>query len=335
VLEKTPLFLLSLVWSLITMWAQTTDVLPIVRPDFATRVGNAALSYVRYLADFFWPSQLAFLYPYPTEGGVVAVPVAPAIVAAAALVAITALVVWFGGRLPFLPMGWFWYAGTLVPVIGLMQVGGQARSDRYTYLTTTGVAIALVWLAAAYWPRRPGPRRALVAGCLLALAALGAVAWTYTGYWRNSLSLFGYTVDRTRDNYLVLNNYGTALMQAGRIDDAIGILRETARINPEHCNAHYNLGVAVLRQNRYTEAVIPLLRSLKCYEDEGRVGIYIADTHYNLGLALAGMGKYGEAESHLRAALRISPEYPGASSALGEVLRRKALATDGRSRSQP
>ncbi|HEY6000286.1 MAG TPA: tetratricopeptide repeat protein [bacterium] len=334
-LEKLPLLLLSAAWSLLTVWAQTTDVLPIVKPAFLTRLGNAALSYVKYLGSFVWPAQLAFLYPYPTEGGAVAVSPAASIVAAAILVAITAVVIVYAKRRPFLPMGWFWYAGMLVPVIGLVQVGGQERSDRYTYLTTTGIAIAFVWLAAANWPRRAGLRRALGAGFLLVLALLGTVAWTYTGYWRDSLRLFAYTVDRTRDNYLVLNNYGTALMQANRIDEAIKWLRETARVNPEHCNAHYNLGVALVKQDRFTEAVIPLLRSLKCYEDEGRVGIYIADTHYNLGVALSGMGKYAEAESHLRAALAIAPRYPGASAALGETLRRKALTSGAPAATRP
>ncbi|HWR97913.1 MAG TPA: tetratricopeptide repeat protein [Candidatus Methanoperedens sp.] len=318
-LEKIPLVALTLAASIKTMQAQTTGVLPIVHPDLLMRVKNAAYSYWAYLGTFFWPFppvHLAFLYPYPREG----ISLATAVAAAAMLVVVTALVVWHARRLPFLATGWFWYVGTLVPVIGLVQVGGQARSDRYTYLTTTGFAIALVWLVDRYWPRRPLARRALAALFLVALVGLGWAAWAYTGRWKNSLTLFKYTVDVTKDNYLVMNNYGTSLMQAARIDEAIGVLQETTRIDPKHCNGHYNLGIALLKKNRHREAVAPLERSLQCYVDEGRVGMYIADTHFNLGVALAGIVQYTEAERHLRAALQISPNYPGASAALGDVL---------------
>ena len=152
--EKWPFFALSLLSSLVTLRAQTLNVLPFVTPDFATRLANAATSYVRYLGAFVWPDRLAFLYPYPRAG----IPGAAAAAAAAGVVLVSAAAVLFGRSRPYLPFGWFWYLGTLVPVVGLMQVGGQARSDRYTYLTMVGVAVALTWLAGDLWPRRRGAR---------------------------------------------------------------------------------------------------------------------------------------------------------------------------------
>jgi len=319
VTEKVPFFALALLSSLVTLQAQTLNVIPFVTPDFATRLANAAVSYVRYLGSFLWPGQLAFLYPYPRAG----VSGLLAFAAAAVLVAVTIAVVVFGRRRPYLPFGWLWYLGTLVPVIGLVQVGGQARSDRYTYLTLLGVAAALVWLLGDLWPRRRGARLAAVAVAIGALASLGTAAASYTRVWRDSLTLFHYTAGATKENYIVLNNLGSTLMSAGRPEEAIAVLRETQRINPEHCNASYNLGVTLIRVVRYREALESLAFALACYEREGRVGSYIADTYFNEGIAFAGLGRYPEAADRLRRCLKIAPAYPGARQALGDMQMRQ------------
>ena len=323
--EKLPFFALSLLSSVVTMQAQTFNVIPFVTPDVATRLANAAVSYIRYLGAFIWPVDLAFLYPYPRAG-------IPGVVTAAAvtgIVLISAAVFYFGRRRPYLTFGWLWYLGTLVPVIGFIQMGAQARSDRYTYLTTLGVAIALIWLARDLWLRRRGARLILTGAFFVALAALAVASASYARVWRDSLTLFRYTVGVTRDNYVVLNNLGTMLMTNGRDAEAIAILQQTERINPDHCNAPYNLGATLIRMVRYQEALEPLARALACYEREGRVGAYIADTHYNQGVALAGLGHYAEAEAHFRTCLRIAPNYPGGLVKLGEALAQqgKPIAT--------
>ena len=323
--EKLPFFALSLLASLVTLRAQTLNVLPFVTPDFPTRVANAAVSYMRYLGSFFWPASLAFLYPYPRAGisGVAAA------AAAAGIVLGSAAVLYFGTRRPYLPFGWLWYLGTLVPVIGLVQVGGQARSDRYTYLAMIGIAVALIWLAGDRWPRRKGARLALAGAFCVMLAALAVSAAAYARLWKDSLTLYEYTVGVTKDNFIVLNNLGSMLMESGRGDRAVAILREAERINPEHCNAPYNQGATLIRMFRYQEALEPLSRALACYEREGRVGSYIADTHYNQGFALARLGRYPEAEAHLRQCLRIAPTYPGGLLVLGDVLARQGKGNPG------
>jgi len=323
--EKWPFFVLSLLSSVVTLWGQTVNVIPFVTPDFATRLANTAVSYMRYLGAFFWPEGLAFLYPYPRAG----IPGLVAAAAAAGIVLISAAALWLGRRRPYLPFGWFWYLGTLVPVIGLIQVGGQARSDRYTYLTMLGVAASLVWVAGDLWPRRRGARLALTAALVALLTALAVSSTAYARLWRDSLSLYEYTVRVTKDNFIVLNNLGSLLVDRGRTAEAIGVLQETERINPAHCNASYNLGTTQIRVVRFQEALESLTRALACYEREGRVGVYIADTHYNQGVALAGLGRYPEAESHFRTCLRIAPNYPGGHLALGDVLARQGKRASG------
>ena len=325
VAEKWPFFALSLLSSLVTLRGQTVGVIPFVTPDFGTRLANAAVSYMRYLGAFAWPDGLAFLYPYPRAG----IPGAAAVAATAGVVLLSAAAIFFGRRRPYLPFGWFWYLGTLVPVIGLMQVGGQARSDRYTYLTMFGVAVALTWLAGDLWPRRTAARRALAGAFIIALATLAVSSARYARVWRESITLYEYTVGVTKDNFIVLNNLGSMLMASGRTEEAIGILQDTERINPEHCNAPYNLGTTLLRVARYQEALGALSRALACYEREGRVGAYIADTHYNQGVALAGLGRYREAEAHFRTCLQIAPNYPGGRLALGNALSRQGKAISG------
>lgn len=320
VVEKVPFFALSLLSSLVTLRGQTIGVLPFVTPELPTRLANAAVSYLRYLGSFFWPEGLAFLYPYP-RAGIPGVAVAAAL---AALVAISAAVFSGGGaRRPYLPVGWLWYLGTLVPVIGFLQVGGQARSDRYTYLTMIGAAVALTWLAGDLWPRRAAARRAVTGAFLVALASLAVASSAYARVWKDSLTVFDYTVRATRDNFIVLNNLGSILMMAGRTNEAVTALQEAERINPVHCNASYNLGATLLRMNRNQEALDSLTRAMACYQSEGRMGAYIADTHYNLGLALTALGRYVEAEAQLRVCLQIVPNYPGAVIALGEALARQ------------
>jgi len=323
--EKCPFFALSLFSSLVTLQAQTLGVIPFVTPDLPTRLANAANSYVRYLGAFVWPDGLALLYPYPRAG----IPGAAAAAATVGIILVCVAALYFGRRRPYLPFGWFWYLGTLVPVIGLMQVGGQARSDRYTYLTLFGVTVALAWLAGDLWPRGRKTRLALAGVFALSLAALAGASASYARVWRDSLTLFEYTVGVTKDNYIVLNNLGSMLMESGRTEEAITVLQETERLSPKHCNAPYNLGTTLLRLGRYREALVALSRALACYEREGRVGAYIADTHYNLGAAFAGLGRYPEAESHFRTCLRIVPNYPGGRLALGNALSRQGKVISG------
>ena len=329
VAEKVPLFALSVVSSIVTLIGQTTDVIPSVHPDAATRLANAAVSYLLYLRDFAWPSQLALPYPYPRGG----VPVAPALGAAATLALVTATAVFLRQRRPYLATGWLWYLGTLVPVIGLVQVGAQSRSDRYTSVSQIGIAIALVWLAADGWPRRRWARRALAAGSLAAIASLALVAAAYVRVWSGNIPLYEHVLRVTRDNVMILDNYGNALQDVGRYAEAARAHTEAVRVDPEHCNSKYNLGNALYRLRRYREALDAYERSLACYLREGRQGAYLVDTYANLGNTNLTLNRPAEAERHYRALLHIDPNNSWGHAALRDAIARQRGA--GQRRATP
>jgi tetratricopeptide (TPR) repeat protein len=318
-LEKAPLFLMSLLSSLVTYKGQSTGVIKTVEADLPSRLANSAVSYVAYLGSLAWPKDLALLYPFPTGG----IPWAATAAALIALAIISATVVLARRRAPYLLTGWLWYAGTLLPVIGIVHVGGQARADRYTYLPMIGATMALAWLAADWWPRPVAARRSLAALFAACLAAFGAAAAVQTSHWKDDLSLYTHATRVTTGNFLLLNNLGSALLEAGRFTEAAAVYEETIRINPEHCNAHYNLGRALLKEGRTLESILSSERALRCYIKGGHRLDWIADTLGNLALAELQVGRTASAERHLLEFLKISPGNRWALSMLNSVRSRQ------------
>ncbi len=321
VLEKAPLLAMSLASSVVTWIGQTTDVIPTVMPDAAARLANAVVSSILYLRDFVWPSRLALLYPYPRTG----IPPAAALGAAAVLALSTAAVVLLWRRRPYLATGWFWYLGTLVPVIGLVQVGAQSRSDRYTLISQIGIAIALVWLAADRWPQRRWARSALVAASCATLTALAVTASAYVRLWSDSLTLYAHVLRVTEDNAAILTNYGGDLFKAERFVEAARAQAEAVRISPDLCEGHYNLGNALYRLRRYPEALAAYERSLDCSLRQGQQGTYLIDTYTNLGNTCLALGRPVDAERHFRELLRIDP-----TDRAGQIGLREAIARQRR-----
>jgi tetratricopeptide (TPR) repeat protein len=258
--EKLPFLALSLVASTITLRAQTTGVVPMAGIDLTQRLGNAALSCVAYLGSFLWPRGLAPLYPFPRAGiswmAVAAALVLLALLSAGALLA--------ARRRPYLAVGWLWYLGMLVPVIGLVQVGAQARSDRYTYLGQIGIAIALFWLLRDAWPGRPQVRTVLGGIVGATVLALAVASHAYVRVWRDDLSLFSAATAATPGNTVMLNNLAGALRAAGRNEEAVRTLQEAVRIDPGYCKALSNLGIMLVGLQRCPEALGPLERALAC-----------------------------------------------------------------------
>ena len=324
-LEKIPLFLMSLASSLVTYRGQSTGVIKSVEADLPTRLANAAVSYTAYLGSFAWPKDLALLYPFPGGG----IPWAATAAAMTALAVVSTAVFRARRRAPYLATGWLWYLGTLLPVIGIVHVGGQARADRYTYLPLLGVTLALSWLAAAWWPRRRAIRRALTALFAAGLTAFGAAAAFQAAHWKDNLSLYTHATRVTTGNFILLNNLGTALVEAGRFAEASAVFEETIRVNPEHCNAHYNLGRALLNAGRVLESLPPSEHALNCYIKVGHREDYIADTLANLGLANARLGRNAAAERYLLEILRIRPGDRAATSLLASVRVRQAGVSAG------
>ena len=309
VVEKMPLLLLSASASALALVAQRTAGAMQFGEAFpaGTRVANAVCSLGAYLGQTLWPAGLAVFYPYRATipGGAIAA-------TAVLLAAISLAAWWFRHRAPMLLMGWLWYLVMLSPVLGLVQVGQQARADRYTYLGLTGIFLAATWgLGAITGLSRSGARAAPAVACAL-LAACGALTWRQAGFWRDSVSLFTHTLAVTAENFPAHNNLGAALYESGRPEDAKAQFEATLRINPEHFNARANLAVILLEGHKYAAAADQFQKLLAVQPRNFRL-------HVNLGNALLGLGRVEEALRHNEQAVLLAPESPEAQRSLARA----------------
>ncbi len=300
--EKLPLFLLAGLSCVVTFIAQKTQGAMLAQEhlETGTRLANALVSYMAYIVKSFWPLNLAMFYPHPER-----VDVLLAAGSGLALAALSAAFLLPARRLPFLATGWLWYLGTLVPVIGIVQVGSQAMADRYTYIPQIGLAIMLAWGVPAFL----GPRRVLRGCAVAALAVLTRIAWVQTSSWKDSITLFTRTIEVTGENYLASNNLGVALSEKGDIDGAMARYRESLRIRPYYVIARNNLAKALLRKGASVEAASLCSGTVRI--DPGN-----AEALNCLSLALFGQGRHAEAEAAYRRALTLDPSSPRAASGL-------------------
>ncbi|MFA6147282.1 MAG: tetratricopeptide repeat protein [bacterium] len=309
-LEKAPLMLLSAVFCMVTYLSQ--EGMGAVNPMWATplwsRAGNALLSYAVYLSKAVWPSKLAVFYPHPGTN----LELWKAVSSGLLLCTVTALVVRGAFRRRWLATGWFWFLGTLVPVIGLVQVGGQAMADRYTYVPLIGPFLVAAWGGGELASRWRIPK-GMAAGVWL--AALAACAWVQTGYWRGTVPLFEHALEVTEDNWIAHFSLGVSATESGRDDEAIARYREAIRIYPAFAAAHNNLGAALLKVGRPDEAIFHIREALRLDPES-------PDAHNNLGIHLARIGRSDEAIAQYREALRIRPGYAEAHHSLGMELAR-------------
>jgi len=276
-LEKAPFFAMSGAVAWVTMVGHQRFSLGATLPPIplAARLANGLVSYTKYVGKTFWPSDLAMLYPFPDHW-----PVGLVIGAGALLAGVSSWALWGLRRRPYLAVGWFWFLGTLVPVIGLVQDGMQAMADRYMYLPSIGLLMVLCWGvgeitgrvtesgAGVPPPGGPGSRggtippvrrrdaRATWAASIAALAILGCAGATrhQLQYWRNSLALFGRAVAVTEGNYIAEEDLGVALAKSGAREQARAHIEEALRIKPDHANAHFNLGLWLAMEGKWAKA---------------------------------------------------------------------------------
>ena len=298
--EKLPLFALVLGSILLTLRAQRlsgalqgTTLLPL-----SMRVANALVATVAYVGKLFVPLPLAAIYPYP-----VTPPIAGATLAFAGLAAVTAVLFAIRGRAPYALFGWLWFLGTLVPVIGVIQVGSQSMADRYTYIPHIGLGIALAWGLADAARRWRWPSRAVTAAAVVVLAAFATMTWTQVGVWRDGTTLFGHAIRVTRGNFIAWSNYGVEALQTGHTDQAREAFESAVRINPHYETGLYNLGVVYKDQSRFEEAADCLRRALAVAPGNPHVEL-------NLAIVLAARGRYADAMPHYEAAYRLVPHEP-------------------------
>jgi Flp pilus assembly protein TadD len=347
VIEKIPFFILAAASSVVTFVAQRRGgaVSPLSGLPLPARIGNALVSYVRYLGKIFWPSGLSVLYPHPGHWLVWQVAGA-----ALLLAAITACVIWRGRAQPYLAVGWFWFLGMLAPTIGLVQVGIQSMADRYSYLPMAGVAIMVVWGACDMLSQCPGGRWILGTAGGIAVAACMALTPLQVRYWRDSDALFEHAIEVTKNNYLAYNNLGYFLSNRGESEKAMLYYKSALQINPNYDEAHNNLGFALAELGRYQEATNEYVKALSLNPGLtdahnnlgnalGSLGLNDAamheyqvaleenprhaDAHNNYGIALALHGRLDEAIAHFRLAILYKENYASAHSDLGNALAMK------------
>lgn len=309
ILEKVPWFGLAAASCLVTIFAQQEVIKSVESIPLSLRAGNALISCVDYLRQMFWPADMAVFYPLTRAG----VGIPQVILSLLLLAGVSTGVVLLRRRQPWLLTGWLWYLGMLVPVIGLLQVGAQARADRYTYLPQIGLYLALTWAVADFCAR--WRYRRLVVGSLSSaiLVALILCARAQTAYWQNSESLWTHALACTSNNLVAHLNLGGVLVEQGRTEDAIDQFQQALQIRPGYAETYYNLGNARLQQGRLDEAMAYFQQALQIRPD-------YADAHFNLGVALYRKGNVGEAMTHFQQALQIKPDDTEARLALGNAL---------------
>jgi len=302
-LEKIPFFVLASASSIVTFLVQKGGgaVAPLEVYSIKIRIANSLVSYVKYMGKMIWPHPLSVYYPHPGDD----LSMWKAVGAGVLLLCISILVVLGMRRYRFLALGWFWYLGTLVPVIGLVQVGTQAMADRYTYVPLIGLYITIAWGIPEFlagWRHR---RMAILALASAAIWALMMCSWLQIQLWKNSLRLFEYASRVTSGNWVIHNNLGLELEKDGRLEEALHHYKKSLEINPSFCLAHSNLGVALEETGRLDEAV-------KHYYEALRIKPDFAAAHYNLANFLKNQGRLEEAVKHYYEALRIKPDFADA-----------------------
>jgi len=311
--EKIPFFACSLLSAVITIYAQNKggairsfDMIP-----FVLRVENALIAYVKYIFKTFWPQDLAVLYPFPFS-----IQLWEVFGSLLLLLLVSMATFRVRHRHPYLLVGWFWFLVTVVPVIGLIQVGLQSMADRYTYIPLTGLFIMAAWGVPNLTKglqHRGGTLSLLAGGVIITSASL---TWQQLGYWQNEISLFRHALQITTGNFVAHNNLGVALARKGDLDAAIKEYYEALRLEPNYSDPHNNLGVALARKGDLDGAIREYKKAIQIFPN-------YTQAHYNLGAALASKGTLDAAIQEFQEALRINPIYTKAHNNLGAVLASK------------
>ncbi len=306
--EKIPLFFLVGLLSVITFAAQKGGgvMSGFEKLSLSARTANALNSYVIYIAKMLWPTNLAVFYPHPGGNYSVVRVVAFAVL----LVVLTILLVFILYRRKYLAVGWFWYLGTLIPAIGLVQVGAQARADRYMYMSMIGLLFIVGWSVRELVRRWPGLRLVTSIIAVVIVAASAVATRKQLSHWKDSSSLFGHAVAATSNNSVMHNNLGNELKEQGKTELAILHFQRSLQIRSNSPEVHNNLGNALTRLGRND-------RAIEQYKEAIRLKPEFAVAHYNLGLTFYKKKRFVDAISAYRQAVELKPKYADAWTNLG------------------
>ena len=321
--EKIPFFVLAVGFCAITFLSQNRvgTVKPLSKFGYAERLDNVPVSYVRYLAKTVWPENLAIFYP-PRHW-----PFWEVAGATAALAAISGWALWQWRVRPYLAVGWLWFLGTLVPVIGLVQAGDQAMADRFTYVPSMGLLLMVVWGSYDFAEKRPFLLEGLRWGGGLAVMGCAVLTWGQIGYWKDSETIFSRALDVTGRNYLASYNLGCAALSSGNYPKAVEYFEESLLTEGENrvwynpAKVHNNLGAALLQQGRVAQAVSHFESALAAQPS-------FPEAYYNLGRAFSTNHQPDVAADCFRRALEIDPNVPDLNYSLGETLLEQGSASE-------
>lgn len=342
--EKIPFFIIVAASAIVTIIAQKSRgaMAPLEVIPFGFRLANAFVSYVGYLVKMIWPQQLAIFYPFPTE-----IPLWQIVASVSTLILVSTLVLKYASRFPYLLVGWLWYLGTLVPVIGFVQVGAQAMADRYTYFPLIGLFVMVVWLAFDFVGGRPV--RQIIFSLFATVIMLGLVTMSarQVGYWKNSYTVFAHALETSPESATVHINYGIELVKRLRIAEAAGHFKKALRLEPTWAHPYNNLGLAISELGQLEKALVCFEKahridptdpiSVKNYDrvkkmlDEKLAGIAELeerlkedptniDLQLKLGNSFQQIYRVEEAIKHFQQVLTIDAENPEAHKGMATVL---------------
>jgi tetratricopeptide (TPR) repeat protein len=298
VMEKVPFFLLAALSSIATLIAQRNSMASVEHLPLADRMANALISYAGYLIKMVWPADLAVFYPLTPE-------YEPWKVAGAGLLLIM-ISVWTvssSAKRPYLLAGWLWYVATLVPVIGIVQVGLQSMADRYTYIPLIGIFIMGAWGLSGAVSRWPRVRTAAAASAVLLLAVLSGLTWAQAGHWKDGYTLFSRCAAVTKDNYFALNALGNILVKQDRPGEALALLQKASELNGKDAEIQHTIGIALSKLGRDAEAAEYIQTAVRLDPNYARA-------YNDLGILIARSGDPRSAAKQLREAVRIEPDNP-------------------------
>ena len=295
--EKIPFFVLSTILCAITIFVQKSGGVLNEYLPFTVRLSNALVSYVSYIGKMIYPSHLAVFYPHPGLG----LPSWQPMLSFLILAAVSAAVIYLGRRRPYLVTGWFWFLGTLVPVIGLVQAGSQAMADRYAYLSLIGLFIIVAYGAADLFKNRQYRKIVLSIFSITVILALSVVTRVQTGYWRNSQTLFEHALKVTRGNYIACYNLGLVSMQQNKLDEALAQFQHAIQIKSDYADAYNNIGSAYGRLNRLQDEA-------EAYKQAIKLNPQLVLAWCNLGVVYGKLGRVQDEIKAYRHATQLKPD---------------------------
>ena len=297
--EKIPLFILVVVSSLITFNAQQSSGVMKSFEHFSigSRIANAIVSYWEYIAKTFYPAKMAFLYIHPEK-----IPLKDVLSAFIFLVIISVIALRISKKYPYFLVGWLWFLGTLVPVIGIVQVGMQSMADRYSYVPMIGLLIIVAWTFPEIFRNKKFSKPILFIVSILFISVLMPITWKQVGLWKDSSTMLLHTLKVTDNNYIAHDTLGVHLFFEGKTDEAIRHFEKALQINPEYHNSHFNLGLASFQKGKIEEAIGHYRAAIQAEPN-------FAKAYCNLGVAYFQEGKTEQAVGSYFRAIEIKPDY--------------------------